>query len=237
MTPNTGFPGGGAFVTLAGGNFAPGAQVVFDGVGATGEIVAPNTITCFAPAGALGPADVQVVNPDATSTVAPAAFTYVLPLAVASIVPTTAAPGQAVTLTGAGFQPGASVTVGGSAANVVSVASGVLVYEQPSGDLCQGLVTVHSPDLQTASIAANPPPTITSVLGDHGPTQGGMAAALVGTHLNLVTSATIGGAPTTVVSASPSVLFLLTPPGAVGPATIAITTSYGCTATATYVYE
>jgi hypothetical protein len=76
VTPNTGPAAGGTSVTISGSNFTGATAVEFDGVAATGVVVnSASSITCTAPAGTAGPADVEVTTPNGTDTLV-GGFTY-----------------------------------------------------------------------------------------------------------------------------------------------------------------
>lgn len=83
VTPNTGLPGGGTLVDLAGMNFQPGASVTFDGNPATVITVTPSHITATTPAHASGSVNVTVTNPDLQSSTLVNGFTYLDPVFVA----------------------------------------------------------------------------------------------------------------------------------------------------------
>ncbi len=175
VTPSTGtFAGGTAITNLAGTGFLFGAVVTFDGVAATSVVVVSALkITCVAPAGAAGTADIVVTNTDAQTSGASGAalFTY---FGLAPTV-TSASPAQgtesgttAVTVTGAQFVTGATITFGGVAAtSVVFVNSTTLTCVAPAGTVtgatCAVLVT--NPDTQTGTANAYqylPGPALTS---------------------------------------------------------------------------
>jgi hypothetical protein len=78
--PIKGSDAGGGHVTLTGANFIATPTVTFGGVAATNVVyVNGTTVTCVAPAHALGAVDIVIANPDAQSATLPAGFLYVLP--------------------------------------------------------------------------------------------------------------------------------------------------------------
>jgi len=80
ITPNGGSTLGNTPVTVRGAEFQLGAQVEIGGVAATGEnVVNSTTITALTSAHAAGVVDVEVINPDATTTTKPNAFFYYEP--------------------------------------------------------------------------------------------------------------------------------------------------------------
>ncbi|MFJ1270229.1 IPT/TIG domain-containing protein, partial [Legionella lytica] len=118
LTPITGSVAGGTNVTLTGTNLTGTTSVTFGGVAASNIVVVSDTsVTATVPAYVSGSlvVDVTVGNATANATLA-GAFTY---LAVAptlsSIVPNSGsiAGGTTATITGTGFVPGTTVTIGG----------------------------------------------------------------------------------------------------------------------------
>ncbi len=77
ITPHSGPSAGGTPVTISGNNFDPGAQVQIGGNDCDDIVVVDvDTITCDTPAGASGPADVTVTNPDTLSGTLVDGFLY-----------------------------------------------------------------------------------------------------------------------------------------------------------------
>ena len=142
-SPNNGPTTGGTAVTITGTNFAAGATVNFGGTSATNVVVVSGTqITATTPAGNAGAATVSVtVNAQSGSLTN--GFTYIIPPSVSSASPSTGSTtgGTAVTITGANFAPGATVTFDGTlATNVIVVNSTTITATTPPGNA--GPVTV-----------------------------------------------------------------------------------------------
>ncbi len=163
------------------------------------------------------------------------------PPSVASIDPSEGpeAGGTTITITGADFQDGAIVTVGGEpATGVVFVSATVLTaVTPPLGGAARPLtgtgttvdVTVINPDKQEAMLAdaftylAVPAPTLISVTPASGPASGGTHVTLTGTGFVSGATVTFGGAPASgVVVFGPTMLTAVTPPldGGAGPLTV-----------------
>lgn len=65
VAPSSGSTGGGQPVTVSGSGFAFNAVILFDGIPATSvKRVNAGELTCLTPPGALGSADLRVINPD-----------------------------------------------------------------------------------------------------------------------------------------------------------------------------
>jgi hypothetical protein len=143
VSPNSGTTAGGTAVTITGTNFASGATATFGGTAATNVVVVSGTqITATVPAHAAGAVTVAVtVNGQSGSLTS--GYTYNAPPTVSSVSPNNGpiAGGTAVTITGASFASGATVTFGGTAATNVVVVSGTqITATTPAGGV--GAVTV-----------------------------------------------------------------------------------------------
>lgn len=109
--PVTAPTSGGEVVTLRGAGFVPGTTVRFGSAACTDVVIVSATeLTCRAPAG-TGTVDVTVTNPDASTAVLPAAFSYVVvPTTTTVPAPTTAptpttTPAPTTVPTGGGTTP------------------------------------------------------------------------------------------------------------------------------------
>lgn len=236
VAPSSGPSLGGTPVVVTGTNFATGAVVRFDGVAATAVVVvSPTTITCVTPPNPTGPSNVQVQVPGIGAGTANGAFTFFQPVVVSSATPANAVPGATVTLAGAAFQTGATVTVGGVPAVVTAVTATSLSFVQPSGFSCNAAVVVTMPNGLTGQIVTNPPPGVSGTLNASGPAAGGATFTIIGSNFTPLTSVAVGGAAATVVSQTPVTLTVVAPPGTPGPAAVVVT-SWNCTASTSYLY-
>jgi hypothetical protein len=156
VTPSSGPTGGGTAVTITGTNFVSGATVTFDGTAATGvTVVNATTITVTTPAHAPGPVDVTVTNPDTQSGTFIDGYTYIPPPTVTSVTPTSGPDtgGTAVTITGANFVSGATVTFGGTAATGVTFVSATQIDVTTPAHAAGAVdVTVTNPDTQSGTL-------------------------------------------------------------------------------------
>jgi hypothetical protein len=130
ITPNTGSTAGGTPVTITGTGFVAGATVSLGGTSATGVVVVSATsITATTPAHAAGAVNVVVTNSDGQSSLPLTnGYTYTVPNpapTVSTILPISGSTtgGTPVTITGTGFLPSATVSLGGTAATGVVVVS------------------------------------------------------------------------------------------------------------------
>ena len=146
VSPNNGSTSGGTAVTITGTNFAAGATVMFGGTAATNVVVRNSTaITATTPAGSAGAVTVTVTDPGSLSGSLANGFTYIAPPTVTSVSPNNGSTsgGTAVTITGANFASGATVTFGSTAASNVVVVSGTqITATTPLGSAGAVIVTV-----------------------------------------------------------------------------------------------
>lgn len=145
--------------------------------------------------------------------------------------------GAPVTITGTGFIPGLSLTVGGSAVTPLSVAPTLVQFIYPAGTSCDTPVVVANPDGQAANATLNPTPTVTNTILGSGTSAGGALFIVQGTGFATGMTVTIGGAPATILSASGVVVTMNTPPGTPGVASVVLTTPGGCAVSTTYSYQ
>ena len=125
VSPNSGALAGGTSVTITGTNFATGATVTFGTAAATNVVVVNSTtITATTPAGSAGPVAVTVTVSGQSGSLGNG-FTYLAPPTVTSVSPNTGSTGggTAVTITGANFASGATVTFGSTPATNVVVSN------------------------------------------------------------------------------------------------------------------
>lgn len=232
VSPNTGSTAGGTAVTITGTNFASGATVTFGSTAATNVVVSSSTtITATTPAGTAGAATVTVTASGAAGSLA-SGFTYLAPPIVSSVSPNTGATvgGTAVTITGANFASGATVTFGTAAAtNVVVSSSTSITATTPAGTVGSVTVTVtvnsHSGSLAN-SFTYFAAPTVTGVSPNTGPTSGGTAVTITGTNFASGASVTFGTASATnVVVSNSTTITATTPTGTAGTATVTVMVS------------
>ncbi|MBM3946722.1 MAG: hypothetical protein FJ315_04905, partial [SAR202 cluster bacterium] len=158
VNPNTGPAAGGTDVTITGTGFLSNAAVTFGGTAATNVVVAnATTITARTPAHAAGAVNVTVTNPDAQTGTLNNGFTYAVASAptVTNVNPNQGLPtgGTDVTITGTGFQAGATPIIGRPLANVTVVNSTTITGVTRSNGLGVADVVVTNPDGQTGTLA------------------------------------------------------------------------------------
>jgi hypothetical protein len=159
VLPNTGGTGGATLVQIVGTGLRGSSHVTFGGLAASRVGWSPDgtVVSATTPPGSAGTVDIVVSNPVGQTTNFPQGFTYgVAPtLLVTQISPNVGATagGTYLTLTGSGFQAGATVTIDGVDTAVLyqSIGTGVALFTRPhqAGTVD---VVVTNPDGQVARL-------------------------------------------------------------------------------------
>ncbi|HET9597964.1 MAG TPA: IPT/TIG domain-containing protein, partial [Anaeromyxobacteraceae bacterium] len=232
LSPASGFAAGGQTLTVAGSGFQAPTSVTVGGAAATLGPWTATQITVTTPRGTPGPAAVVVTNADGQTATAPVPFAYVAAPAVAGVSPPSgpASLATAITVSGSGFQPGATVTVGGATATAVAVAANGASLTATAPPHAPGLVdvAVANPDGQRSALPGAftyvAGPSITSLAPASGPTSGGTAVSVTGSGFQAGSTVTFGGAalPAAGVTVTPTLVTFVTPPGPAGVAGVTI---------------
>ncbi len=152
--------------------------------------------------------------------------------------------GTVVTLSGNGFQGGATVAFGGVAATSVTVVSGGSVNATtPAGLAGPATVRVANPDGQSVDLPGgftygNPTPTVVSVSPASGPVGGGTSVDIVGSGFTSGSTVSFGGtmASTMGVVHGAWITAITAPAASPGPADVAVTNPGPLTGTLTGGY-
>jgi hypothetical protein len=238
ITPARGPALGGTRITISGQNFVAGARVTIGGVPALAPLVVnATTINVVTNAGQVGPADVQVQNPDLQSTVMTNGFTFDPSPVLSSLTPGsgTLNGGTVVTLSGTGFRAGATVQFGNlEATNVTVISPTELHATTPASPLGVVRVKVTNDDGQTTALQRAyrfvAPPTISSVDPATGDVSGGAVVRVTGTHFGAASQVSFGGVPARVSFVSSTTLDAVTPPHMPGAVEVVVTNGNGDTA-------
>jgi hypothetical protein len=162
ISPSGGTTAGGTLVTITGTGFqpgVPGTRVTFGGVAGTGvNVLSATQIQAVTPAHATAAVDVRVTNPDSQSATRTGGFTYTTGgVTISSVSPEvgSTAGNTAVTITGSGFQSGATVTFGGVGATGVNVTSSTQITAKTPAQASPGSVdvAVTNPDSSSGVLA------------------------------------------------------------------------------------
>lgn len=150
VRPTQGTVSGGTAITIVGTGFEDGARVVLGGERALEvEVMDANRIMAITPPHEEGLVDLVVRNPGMPAAVLAEAFEFAPGPEVTSVEPTAVRMdgGSVVTITGAGFLPGATVTFNGVPALVVEVIDDARIQAvAPSGELGPAVVSVINVD-------------------------------------------------------------------------------------------
>lgn len=203
VNPKSGPAAGGTKVTIQGTEFVYGeneaeqSKVLFCTSFAQNQdckqadftktvVVDSTKIEVITPVHTAGITDVAIVNPDSQSGYLAKSFTFNPLPVITGIQPAsgTTLGGTQVTISGSGFQEGASVAFGSSLANNVVVASAnAIVCSTPSGN-GKVDVSVTNPDGGKATLTNAftyiPPPTISKIVPSVGPETGGISVTIEG---------------------------------------------------------
>jgi hypothetical protein len=239
VTPSSGPTTGGTAVTVSGANFQNNATVSFGGAPATSVNVTSSTsIAATTPAHAAGAVDVVVTNGDGHSGTLAAGFTYQVPAPTITSITPNSGPTSGntfVTIKGTNFQAGATVTIGGAAANAVTVVDATTITAlTPLGPATEQLtkkdVVVTNPNDLKATLPeafdyTRPPLTVTVVTPSGAQPSGGAKISISGTGFTtaLASSINIGGVAATNVQVVDAVTMTATaPPHAIGPVDVVV---------------
>ncbi|HEY6213743.1 MAG TPA: IPT/TIG domain-containing protein, partial [Vicinamibacterales bacterium] len=163
IAPSSGDIAGGTVVTITGTNFSPTATVKFGSTPAINvDVTSSTSITATTPAAAsAGAVAVTVTNADNQNGILFNGFTYTAAPLVSAIAPNNGptSGGTPVTVTGRGFQTGATVTIGGAPLRSVVVVSSTTITgvttvgpaNEEAGIAAD--VVVHNPDGTTLTLS------------------------------------------------------------------------------------
>lgn len=211
VSPNSGPASGGTAITLTGTGFRSGATVSLGGSACNSvSVVSAGQIDCVTTLHAAGAVNVTVTNTDSQSGTKSSGFTYIAAPTVTSVTPIAGAlgGGTSVTITGSGFQSGATVDFGGSDCTPVTFTSPSQISCTTTAHSAGAVtVTVTNPDAQSGNKASaytfQPAPTVTAVAPNAGSDGGGTAITITGTNFLAGATVDLGGATcgsTTVAS-------------------------------------
>ena len=149
VRPKEGGTAGGTTINITGTGFAGGADVTIGGKPAKKlKTIGSTRIQVEAPPGALGTVPVAVRNPGMPAAILENAFEYVPAPTVTGVKPARIPlkGGTKVTISGTGFENGATVTFDGAkATNVVVVSPTEIRAEAPAGKPGGAIVVVRNP--------------------------------------------------------------------------------------------
>jgi hypothetical protein len=242
ITPTSGTVSGGTHVTITGTGFQSGATVSIGGTAATGvTVVSSTSITATTGEHAAGLVSVVVANSDAQSGTLANVYTYTggnpAPT-VSSIAPNTGTSGGGtrVTISGTGFEAGATVSLGGTAATGVTVVSSTSITATTPAHAAGAVsVVVTNTDGQNGTLAngytytaVTPAPTVSLIAPNTGSSGGGTRVSVTGTGFAAGATVSLGGtAATGVTIVSSTSITATTAAHAAGTASVVVTNTDG----------
>jgi len=158
ISPTQGPTSGGTVVTVNGTGFQSGATVKFGSTASSAVTVTSSTqIDAMSPAESSGTVAITVTDPNSQSSSLPSAFTYDSGPSVTSVSPNSGpvTGGTAVTILGSGFQSGAAVAFGTTAASSVTFVSSTEIQAvSPSSTAGTVAIVVTNPGSPSATLSA-----------------------------------------------------------------------------------
>jgi hypothetical protein len=200
VTPSQGPASGGTSIAIAGSGFLGATAVSFGGTGAaTFTVNAATQIVATSPAHAAGTVDILITTAYGTSPVVTGDhFTFVPPPVPTGVSPVkgSSAGGTAVSISGTGFQAGATVTFGGVAATGVSVSGGTLITATAPAHASGAVgVIVTNPDGQSGTLGGAytyvDPPVISTAKAAGTP----LVLKVTGSNFHSACTVKVNGAP------------------------------------------
>jgi hypothetical protein len=212
----------GTLVDIVGTGFAAPSDVVIGGLLASAATVLDSThVTARAPAQSrAGPLDVVVIRSDGQEARASAAVSYVGDPSLTSVDPARGpiAGGTRHRALGAGFVEPVGVSVGGAAAQVVSVQPTEVDFVLPPAAAPGAVDVAVESGGKTAVLTGGlvyvdaPPLVIDAFDPTQGPTSGGTALAISGRGFENGVLVSLGGVDGVIGSVTSNGILLLTPP-------------------------
>jgi hypothetical protein len=233
ITPTAGPSTGNTAVTINGSGFLPGVEVFIGGAEAVNvNIVSSTQLTAVTAPNIPGLSDVVVKNSDGQDATLANGFTY---RGIETVEPPSALSGANVTIIGAGFITGATVTFDGVAATASVVNDTTINATVPAHAPGVVNVVVTNPGGEAFTFTGfrilPPAPTITNFT----PTNGlpGTAVTITGTDFEFVQDVRFNNIPTTFTVDSTTQITAQVPVAAAATAPITVTTSSGTATSST----
>lgn len=240
-TPSSGPAAGGTSVSLTGTRFTGTTAVRFGSTPAASFTVVSDThITAVAPAGS-GTVQITVTGPGGTSNAVP--YTYQAAPLVTALSPSQGPVngGTTVTVTGSGFTGASAVLFGSVPATSFTVLSPTqltaVTPPQTAGPVSVSVVTPAGTYTGGPVFFYLDAPVLTSISPSTGPTAGGTAVTLTGSHLIEATAVRFGTTPAssfTVVSDTQ--VTAVAPAEPAGTVQMTVTTAGGTSNAISYTY-
>ncbi len=196
ITPDGGAIAGGSLISISGTGFYLGATVTIDGSYCTSpNVISSTAMTCVTPGHTAGAVNVIVTNTDMQASV-PQGYTYQAAPTISS-VDTTSGPavgGTTINITGSGFFPDPSISIGGTVCTEsIYVSDTSVTCKTPAHTSGLNNIIVTNYDNQSATLVDGftfvAAPTVDSVSLSAGALAGGTTVTILGSGFN--TGATV----------------------------------------------
>lgn len=247
--PGTGPTTGGTTVIIAGTGFWHSTSVSFGGVSASAvTYISPTELQAVTPAHASGTVTVSLSGRHNQSATLIGGFMYVAAnstaLSLSSVSPSQGPTtgGTAVTVTGTGFQTGATVAFGGVQSTAVTIASSTQINAMsPPESAGTVSIAVTGSDSQSASLPSaftfTSGPSISSISPNSGPVTGNTTVTILGSGFQSGASVAFGGITATSVKlVSSTEIQAITPNSPAGTVSVAVANSDSQAATLTAAF-
>lgn len=233
IDPALGPEEGGTFVAIFGYGFTVNTVVLVNGRPLERvDFVDSETLLAYTPANPAGVYDVKFASGDEEFVLA-GGFEYFADLSLDAIEPATGPTrgGVPARVTGSGFTDDTRVSVGGrlgiDARVIGSTAVEFVVPPGVAGDAEVRVTNTFGSAALADAFNYYAEPLLSGAVPAAGATTGGYDVVLMGTGLDTVTTVRFGAATATIVDQSEAQLTVTVPPGAAGPADIAVVGTTG----------
>ena len=232
VSPAKGPTTGGTTVTIKGASFQASAGVTIGAAASHVEVRSESELVATTPAEPAGSYEVTVADEGGTSTGGPK-YTYAPPVPTIESVSPIKGPtagGTTVTIKGANFEVGSSVTIGGSASHVEVRSAGEIVVTTPAESAGSYKVIVTD----EAGTSTNgpgytyvPPVLVSAITPASGPSDRHGVVTITGDHFLKGATVTIGGRASTVKVHSETEITARTPKHAPGSYEVVVSDELG----------
>ncbi|GAA4187331.1 hypothetical protein GCM10022288_12170 [Gryllotalpicola kribbensis] len=243
LSPSMGPTTGGTTVTISGSGFVAGeTTVTIGGVTIPAASVTVNSdgsLTFVTPAHAEGDVDVTVTTPGGTSGAQ--TFSYVAGPVITGLSPDSGPTtgGDEVTISGADLDGATEVTVDGQDVPFTQNPDGSITITTPphaAGDADIVVTTAAGSSPAASYTYVSPPPTVSGIDPDQGPTTGGTQVTISGDDLGDATSVTVDGDDVPFTQNPDGSITVTMPPHDAGTAQIVVTTPSGSSDPVVFTY-
>ncbi|HEX5053169.1 MAG TPA: IPT/TIG domain-containing protein [Planctomycetota bacterium] len=158
------------------------------------------------------------------------------PPVIGAATPSSALPGQPITVNIENLVTGFTLTAGGQTIVPSAIVGTTVTFPFPAGLPCGSQLTVSNPNGASASTPLNPVPAIASTNPLSGPAAGNTIVVVSGQGFAPGTTVTVGGVTASIIVASATVVVFRTPPATPSVAPVVVTTPGGCSVSFQFTY-